>query len=155
MSILMSVISSDPYMTDYLSKKDAVMTAFPSTNKVRRAGRPTLLARALARSSLRHRAHISSLPPGNIWGAAPRSRACRCTQCRRLAPQWTRSPPPGHTYAHTQATTGFLSRINKYAGVALQDQAFTRSVFDYMIVPGRAWSTAELAAAAPVQLKTL
>ena len=62
------------------------------------------------------------------------------------------APPPD---AHAQATKRFLSRISKYAGVALQDEAFTHGIFNYMVVPGRAWSTAELAAAAPVQLKTL
>ena len=38
MSILMGVIKSDPYMMDYLSKKDAVLTAFPPANTVCHTG---------------------------------------------------------------------------------------------------------------------
>lgn len=52
------------------------------------------------------------------------------------------------------ATKAFLHKIGKYAGVALQDESFMKDVFDYMNVPGRAWTVAELRAAAPITLKT-
>lgn len=86
MSILMSVIRSDPQMSSYLKKKGQVLTAFPTTNK---------------------------------------------------------------------ATTAFLRQVGKWSGEALQSETFTRAVFDYMIVPGRMWTLAQLRAAAPMQLKTL
>jgi len=68
--------------------------------------------------------------------------------------------PPTHPPTHKrstphQATKGFLSNISRYAGVALQNETFVRQVFDYLVVPGKAWTAAELAAAAPIQLKTL
>ncbi|GBF87702.1 hypothetical protein Rsub_00413 [Raphidocelis subcapitata] len=53
------------------------------------------------------------------------------------------------------ATKSFLSSVSKYAGVALQNETFTRGVFGHMIVPGKAWTAAELAKAAPLNLKTL
>lgn len=54
-----------------------------------------------------------------------------------------------------QATKEFLSSISRYAGVALQNETYTHNVFNYIIVPGKAWTAAELAAAAPIKLKTL
>jgi hypothetical protein len=57
--------------------------------------------------------------------------------------------------ARPQATIPFLASISKYAGVALQNETFTRGVFSHMIVPGKTWTAAELAKAAPINLKTL
>lgn len=54
-----------------------------------------------------------------------------------------------------QATKAFLRSVGKYAGVALQNETFTKALFDFTLVPGKAWSTAELREAAPIKLKTL
>lgn len=164
MSILTSVIKSDPYMRNYLNRPGVPLTAFPSVNTVRRLRSDCPL-------------HSSQPPPEAPSAAAPpvdlRRAACALAARPRLVP-----PAAGeHCAAHAallaarlqqptvhsipafpsprQATKAFLSSISRYAGVALADENFTRAVFDYMIVPGRVWSTAELAAAAPLQLKSL
>jgi hypothetical protein len=134
MSILMGIIKGDDYMTEYLKKPGNVITAFPSTNKARaRAG-----GRETQGQQLRRR---PALRGGGAAAAQPHAAA----NPARPSPPRTRP----------QATRGFMSSISKYAGVALQNETFTRGVFNYMIVPGKAWTLAELAAAAPTELKTL
>ncbi|KAI8469225.1 MAG: hypothetical protein J3K34DRAFT_513790 [Monoraphidium minutum] len=54
-----------------------------------------------------------------------------------------------------EATRALLRNISRYAGVAMQNETFVRAIFDYMHVPGRAWSARELYAAAPTTLETL
>ncbi|KIY94536.1 hypothetical protein MNEG_13425 [Monoraphidium neglectum] len=53
------------------------------------------------------------------------------------------------------ATKGLLHSISRYAGVALQNATFIKAVFDYMTVPGKAWTATELHEAAPLELATL
>ncbi|GBF97020.1 hypothetical protein Rsub_09493 [Raphidocelis subcapitata] len=53
------------------------------------------------------------------------------------------------------ATKALLREVGRYAGVALQNETFTRAVFRGMIVPGRAMSLDDLRAAAPLDLATL
>ncbi|GBF88886.1 hypothetical protein Rsub_01385 [Raphidocelis subcapitata] len=57
--------------------------------------------------------------------------------------------------ASDTATKALLKRVGKHAGALLQDEALTGAAFDFMVVPGRAWSVEELAAAAPLELATL
>jgi hypothetical protein len=88
--------------------------------------------------------HPLALPPSPFPYPAPHA-PCPSPQASTPNPQ----PPT------LQATRAFMSSISRYAGVALQNETFTRSVFNYIVVPGKAWTIAELVAAAPIQLKTL
>lgn len=56
--------------------------------------------------------------------------------------------------ADDDAIKAQLKLLGRWGGITMQNQTMLVQLFDYMNVPGKAWSTRELAAAAPMQLKT-
>ena len=94
---------------------------------------------------------------GGLGGGAVLGCCCDAParETRRCDPT-PHSPPPTQKTTHKtkKAVSALIGRVGKNAGVALSNKTFVGAEFSFMMVPGRAWTAAELRAAAPLSLKT-